>query len=275
MPSQLARTLAPLQAARNALSKRVQPVLNPALSAQAKRLLHRTSSQPDDTPAPAADDNAPADPQALLDWYTHDTTLRDGTAVRLRPIVPTDKHHLQQAMSRMSQDSRYLRFMATLSELSPDRLNYLTEIDYENHFALVAFTRDQAPPQAMGVARYIRDPDTPDIAEPAVTVVDAFQGRGLGALLLQQLMTDATKHGIRCFRATLLADNQAMKQLFMRQGAQFKHEGFGVLNAEFPLPEAEQSRNELVYELVRHAYGGTLMRAQHVPGAAVDPTRRD
>lgn len=173
--------------------------------------------------------------QAQLERYTREIRLAGGTPILLRPILPQDKERLQSGISRMSEDSRYRRFMATLSQLSPGRLRDLTEIDYDNHFALGALALDQTPPLGVGVARFVRDPDEPHVAEPAITVVDAYQGSGLGRQLLEHLMADALDHGVTRFRATLLAENEPMKQLFAQQGADFKHEGHGNLSAEFAL----------------------------------------
>lgn len=212
-------------------------------------------------------DNKPASDatelQILFDRNVSEITLRDGTRIRLRPILPEDKDNLRSAMARLSADARYRRFMATISELTPERLHYLTEIDYEDHFALTALALDQEPPLGIGFARYIRDPDKPHVAEPAVTVVDAYQGRGLGSLLLKYIMRDALGNGITHFRATLLADNMPMKELFAQQDAQFSHDGFGVLSAEFALPRDAGVQMDLVQRLARHAYKGALARGTH------------
>lgn len=219
-------------------------------------------------------DNRPAtdatELQILFDHNISETTLSDGTPIRLRPILPEDKDNLQSAMSRLSEGARYRRFMSTISELSPERLRYLTEIDYEDHFALAALALDHDPPLGIGIARYIRDPNKSHVAEPAVTVVDEYQGRGLGSLLLKRLMSDALANGISHFRATLFADNRPMKELFMQQNAEFSHDGFGVLSAEFALPRDLQERMDLVQKLARHAYKDTLANNEHSSSPARD-----
>lgn len=197
-----------------------------------------------------------------MDRHTCELSLSDGTPIRVRPIVPSDKDHLTAGMRRMSEDSRHFRFMGGLSELSSQQLRYFTEIDYVNHFALGALALDRDPPLGIAVARYVRDPAKPHVAEPAISVIDAYQHRGLGSLLLDQLMTVALAHDITHFRATLLADNEPMKQLFMRQGAAFEYQGSGVVAAEFALPKSHRPRVELIYELARHAYSGAVKSAR-------------
>lgn len=80
-------------------------------------------------------------------------------------------------------------------------------------------------------------PDQPDVAEVAVTVLDAYQGRGLGTLLLGLLSRDAATHGIRTFRAYVLEHNAAMLRIFRDLGATVaRHEG-SVLQVDVPVPE--------------------------------------
>lgn len=171
----------------------------------------------------------------LIDRHTRETRLADGTPIRVRPVLPRDKERLQSGLSRMSASSRYRRFMSPVGHLSPSLLRYLTEIDYDHHFALGALAIDHNPPLGAGVARYVCDPDQPHAAEPAVTVVDAYQGLALGKLLFEQLMDVARAHDITRFHALLLTDNDSMKRLFADQGADFSHKGHGELAAELSL----------------------------------------
>jgi len=90
-------------------------------------------------------------------------------------------------------------------------LRYLTEIDHDDHEALIAI--DEATGQALGVARYVREVERPDAAEVAVTVVDDWQGRGLGTLLLDALSARARDEGVTSFTAVILATNDEMIHL--------------------------------------------------------------
>ena len=117
--------------------------------------------------------------------HSTDAVLRDGTRVRIRPIVPEDKALLVAGFERLSPESRYRRFMAQVDRLTDEQLVYLTEIDYHDHYALMALDLDHGP--GIGVARYVRLRGEPEVAEAAVTVIDDYQGRGLGHLLLQAI----------------------------------------------------------------------------------------
>src|SRR6266536_88238 len=107
-------------------------------------------------------------------------TLRDGTRILVRPILPVDKDRLREGFARLSQASRYRRFMTSMEALSDRQLRYFTEIDYSDHMAWVAMDPDHPAHPGLGVARYIRLAEDPTTAEAAVTVLDEQQGRGMG-----------------------------------------------------------------------------------------------
>jgi RimJ/RimL family protein N-acetyltransferase len=163
-------------------------------------------------------------------------TLRNGAPVVLRPILPTDKERLVEAFARLSETSRYRRFGTPVRSLTDEQLRYLTEIDYDDHMAWVALDPEHDGEPGVGVARYVRLPDEPEIAEAAVTVVDSHQGIGLGSILLGVLGLSAVAHGIRAFRAYVLAENQAVQELFAGLGATMHHDG-PMLRVDVPLPE--------------------------------------
>jgi GNAT superfamily N-acetyltransferase len=138
-------------------------------------------------------------------------TLRDGSKLVVRPIVPEDKAAIVAGFERMSRESRYRRFFAPLDRLSERDLAYLTEVDHHDHEALIGF--DAATREPVGVARYIRS-DAPTEAEVAVTVVDDWQGRGVATALLERLTARAHEEGITHFLALVLTENRDAIELF-------------------------------------------------------------
>jgi RimJ/RimL family protein N-acetyltransferase len=162
--------------------------------------------------------------------------LRDGTRVRVRPIGPEDKDRLRVGLHQLSPASRYHRFHAAVSELSDEQLRYLTEIDQVNHLAWIALDPTLPGEPAVGVARCIRFPENPGTAEVAVTVLDAYQGRGLGTLLLGLLSRSAAGQGIGTFRAYVREDNDAMLRIFRDLGAEVGCADTGVCRLDIPVP---------------------------------------
>jgi GNAT superfamily N-acetyltransferase len=162
----------------------------------------------------------------------------------MRPISPADKAAVEGAFERLSPESRYRRFLSQTPRLSERELAYLTEVDHRRHEAVIAF--DVATGQAVGTARYVRDSDDDRIAEPAVTVVDEWQGRGLGSALLERLVADARAQGVQEFRATVLADNEPILQL-LRKSPEIE---------ELEVGQAEQGTVDVRAELRRPRASG-------------------
>ena len=143
--------------------------------------------------------------------------LRDGTEVALRPIREEDKDAVQSAFDRMSEDSRYKRFFTLSPQLSDRELAYLTEVDHHDHEALVAYLPGTG--ESLGVSRFVRSKEDPEEAEVATVVVDDWQSRGIGTLLIDRLSARAREEGIQRFTSELLASNRRAIDLFRRMGA--------------------------------------------------------
>lgn len=173
------------------------------------------------------------------EWRREDR-LRDGSAVLLRSIRPSDRERLAEAFERLSPASRYLRFHAELDRLSAAQLDFLTRVDHVDHEAVVALDPTAPERPGLGVARYVRDPDEPSVAEAAITVADEHQGRGVGTLLLGALAARARAAGIHAFRSYVLADNTMMLRVFDDLGAQRTRDAAGPWRVDLALPEDER-----------------------------------
>jgi RimJ/RimL family protein N-acetyltransferase len=87
----------------------------------------------------------------------------------------------------------------------------------------------------VGIARYIRQPGDPQTAEIAVTVVDGWQGRGVGTELIRRLSRRAWRAGVRRFTAVATADNVAAVRLLRTLGARAVRRGAGAVEYEITL----------------------------------------
>jgi GNAT superfamily N-acetyltransferase len=162
-------------------------------------------------------------------------TLRDGRRVLVRPVTSSDKALLRRGFERLSDESRYRRFLAPMTDLSDETVRYLTEVDHHDHEALVAL--DPETREGVGVARYVRG-DPGDVAEVAVVVVDHWQGRGVGTLLLDALAARAREEGIKRFTGLMLASNDEMMDLLESLGpVRVIDREIGTVEVEASLPE--------------------------------------
>jgi protein lysine acetyltransferase len=190
--------------------------------------------------------------------------LRDGTRLWIRPVLPTDRGKLADSQPGFSRESHYRRFFSA-PPLSTKVIEYLIDVDYVDHFAWAVLAADEA---GVASARYIRERDAPDTAEVAFAVIDDYQGRGLGTLLLGALTVAARENGVRRFRARLLSDNAAMRAVLRRAGARMDFAEPGVLETVVDVPPFGQGLPDLAtaYAL-RETTRGVVVAADLALGA--------
>jgi GNAT superfamily N-acetyltransferase len=142
--------------------------------------------------------------------------LLDGRPVVLRAIRPDDREAIRRGFHRLSERSVYQRFFQVKKELSEKELSYLTDVDFENHVALIATLAEDAE-DGIGVGRYVVDPDG-GAPEVAFVVDEKHHGLGVATLLLRHLAAIARAKGQRELRALVLFDNRSMIEVFEHAG---------------------------------------------------------
>jgi len=167
--------------------------------------------------------------------------------VLVRTLRPDDPSGLAEAFEQLSETSRYRRFFTVKPRLSEQSLAYLTAIDHRDHEALVALAPCSG--QLVGVARFIRISQEPDKAEAAVTVIDSWQRRGVGTVLLSELAQRASEEGIRYFTAEILAENQPMLTLIRRLGHVETASSGTIVSARIDLTPGIEQAGTPSYEL--------------------------
>jgi protein lysine acetyltransferase len=157
--------------------------------------------------------------------------VRDGTDLLLRPVLPGDDERTVHGHIQFSSETLYRRFMSARAP-TPALMHYLAEVDYVDHFVWVV--TDGSDPVAD--ARFVRDPNDPTVAEIAFTVADAYQGRGLGSLLIGALSIAAKVDGVERFSARMLSENTPMRAIMDRYGAVWEREDVGVITTVIDVP---------------------------------------
>ncbi|MBT8441303.1 MAG: GNAT family N-acetyltransferase, partial [Gammaproteobacteria bacterium] len=147
-------------------------------------------------------------PSALV----REAALSDGTTVTIRPIRPEDAIIEREFVNGLSEQSRYLRFMYALQEITPAMLSRFTQIDYDRELAFIAVDDSSGEERQVGVARYITLPDEAT-CEFAIVVGDDWQGRGLARLLMGDLIAAARDAGLKKMYGTTLKENRGMLEL--------------------------------------------------------------
>ncbi len=134
----------------------------------------------------------------------------------MAPLEASDRERYLAGLEHASADSLFRRFMAPIVRLSESQLRYLLDIDHRDHEAVLAV--DEEGGEAVGVARFVRLADRPEVAEAAVIVVDPWQGAGLGKAMARVLAARGRELGIERFEATLQLDNRAILGLLESLG---------------------------------------------------------
>jgi ribosomal protein S18 acetylase RimI-like enzyme len=120
------------------------------------------------------------------------------------------------AIERTSTQSLQRRFFVTKRGFSEKEIDFFIDIDFQKHVALVAQLDEDDRSSIVGGGRYILI--GPGQAEIAFVVVDAYQGQGIGTLLMRHLAVLARDAGLKELIAEVLPENTAMLKLFKKFG---------------------------------------------------------
>ncbi len=158
----------------------------------------------------------------------------------IRPISPTDKIPLQVGLQMLSPESIRQRFFANKKEFTENELKFLTEVDQINHIAYVAVHKKGDEQLPAGVIRAIKKNEDESSAEIGITIVDCYQGMGLGTKLLNTIGDQALKVGINCFYGDFHTSNNKMSKLLHKfanehRGLKMRHTGDGFIYFEVQL----------------------------------------
>jgi acetyltransferase len=143
------------------------------------------------------------------------TTLKDGTAIRLRPIRPEDEPKWRAMLRRCSDASIWSRFHVSFKEATHELATRFCFLDYDREIAIVAETIGEAHPEIVAVGRLVSDADH-RTAEFAVLVEDAWQNRGLGTAITRHCVGIAGPWGIHKIVAETSAMTSRMVTIFRK-----------------------------------------------------------
>jgi GNAT superfamily N-acetyltransferase len=154
----------------------------------------------------------------LIPSAGEDVVLHDGTQVRIRPIEEGDADRLVSFHNGLSQETVYRRFFNLHTKLAPSEIHRFTHVDGHDRVALIGLVGSEM----VGVGRYDRMADRPDMAEVSFVVADRHHGHGLGGMLLHHLVPFARAAGITTFYAQTMLDNLPMQEVFRHSGIPYR-----------------------------------------------------
>jgi RimJ/RimL family protein N-acetyltransferase len=148
--------------------------------------------------------------------YSIRERLRDGRPILIRALRPDDQADMLAAIDRTSIQSLQRRFFVAKRGFSEKEQDFFMHIDFINHVALVTEIEENGRSAIVGGGRYVVV--QPGQAELAFVVIDAYQGQGIGTMLMRHLLVIARKAGLSELTAEVLSDNAAMLGVFARFG---------------------------------------------------------
>ncbi|KJJ95425.1 GCN5 family acetyltransferase [Burkholderiaceae bacterium 26] len=139
-------------------------------------------------------------------------TMHDGSIATVRPILPQDAPLEAALVDGLSSESRYARFLVGGGRLTDEMLAAYTQIDYVNHMALVVSVArpDGTGEDLIADGRFVVEDG---VAEFAMLVADAWQGKGVGRRLFATLVRAARVCGAREVFGEVLSINRRMISL--------------------------------------------------------------
>lgn len=148
--------------------------------------------------------------------YAAHERLRDGKQVEIRALRPEDEATMLAAIERTSAQSLQRRFFVMKRHFSEKERDFFMNVDFKNHVAIVALAKEGDRTVIAGGGRYIVF--EPGRAEMAFVVVDAWQGKGIGSILMRHLAKLAKEAGLQELTAEVLHENTAMRKVFEKFG---------------------------------------------------------
>jgi RimJ/RimL family protein N-acetyltransferase len=151
-------------------------------------------------------------------------TLKNGVAVKIRAIRPSDEAGIVEAFGKLDPESVYTRFFQHKPSLSDQELKAATDVDFQNVVALVVTTESDGRENIIGGGRYVVIDSSSSLrrAEIAFLVEEDFHGQGIAGRILNHLACIARGNGISHFEAEVLPQNKAMLAVFGRTGLALK-----------------------------------------------------
>jgi RimJ/RimL family protein N-acetyltransferase len=160
----------------------------------------------------------------------------------VRPTRTGDSGAMQALFHRLSEENVRTRFFQQLKSLTDRAAQHLCSVDYDGEMAFAAVTGPPEHERIVGTSSYYLDPAS-GLADVGYMVDPAWQGTGLGGALHGRMIEYAGEHGVRGFRADVLATNHAMLRVFRRGGHPLtlgpRDEGAHEVTIEFAAPSGE------------------------------------
>lgn len=148
--------------------------------------------------------------------YLAEGRMRDGRTFKIRAVRRDDEADIMAAVARTSPQSLYRRFFGPKRHFTEQEIEYFMTVDFVKHVCLITTVEEAGRPAIVGGVRYIVH--APGKAEVSFAVIDEYQAKGIGGVLMQHIAEIARKGGVRELTADVMPDNAPMLRVFQGSG---------------------------------------------------------
>lgn len=149
--------------------------------------------------------------------FKQDLNWKNRFEIRIGAVLPINKDQISRSLRDLSAESIRNRFLGSKKEFSPTELEYLTNLDGWNHFA-IGIEERSSQRRGIAIARMVRSSAHPEEAEIAITIIDAYQNQGLGSLLIKLIALSAMERNVQRLSFTFLPQNEGIYRLIQKLG---------------------------------------------------------
>lgn len=146
--------------------------------------------------------------------------IRDNTYLCFKALEKVDREKFLDGFRKLSRKTVYHRFFGFMKELTEEQIEDLLNTDKKDHVAWAAFDIVDDDAIGIGVGRFRRSTVNPLEAELALTVIDEYQDKGVGTVLLAIMYYLGIKLDIEVFTGVMLSDNSKLIRRFKELGAE-------------------------------------------------------
>jgi len=147
--------------------------------------------------------------------------IKDSTYICFKALEASDRERYIAGFNKLSETSVYHRFFGFKKELTETQIDEMLNVDNHDHIAWTAFDIIEDEPTGIGVGRFKRSTTISTEAELGLTVIDEYQGKGVGTVLLAVMYYLGGAVGIETFTGIILVNNVRLIRRFYELGAQF------------------------------------------------------
>lgn len=155
--------------------------------------------------------------------FSQEFDLKGLRHLRVGSVLPRNKDQIKEGLRDMSPESIRYRFLGSKKEFSDKELQYLTELDGWNHYA-IGVEEMNGHHRGVAIIRLVRSGENPVEAEIAITIIDEYQKKGLGTFLMDLIFLAAMERNIHRLSFTFLPQNEGIIHLIDKAGAKYTRE---------------------------------------------------